>query len=147
MRNRCNKRKGLIIRKDIDSTRLWDMSTGTPTSESRPLSLYVGGGVERRTAYHEERAAQREALARGTARSVEPCRYEVVTVSAGSVAVHEDAPNYARPQADYESKKDVSTKRRREAAYAAWRRGDHHPDRARELVETPGSGGSAASRE
>ena len=84
------------------------MSTGTPTSESRALSLYVGGGVERRTAYHEERAAQREALARGTARSVEPCRYEVVTVSAASVVVHEDAPNYARPKADCESKKDAT---------------------------------------
>ena len=65
-------------------------------------------------------------------------------MSAASVVVHEDAPNYARPKADCESKKDV-TNRRREAAYFAWRRGDHHPDRAREVVESPGSGGSAAS--
>ena len=113
------------------------MSTRTPTSEARALSLYVGDGVERRTAYHEERAAQREALARGTVRSVVPCRYEVVTVSAASVAVHEDAPNYAPPKAECEAKKDA-TKRRREAAYEAWRRGDHHPDRARDGLESPG---------
>ena len=34
------------------------------------LHVHVGGGVERRTAYHEEQAAIREALESGTASTV-----------------------------------------------------------------------------
>ena len=65
----------------------------------RPL-VHVGGGVDRRAVYHEEQAALREALQRGTAtihgdRMLSPV---VVTVSATSIVVmlfrHVDAPNY-----------------------------------------------------
>ena len=35
--------------------------------EARPLAVHVGGGIATRDAYHEQRAAHREALERGTA--------------------------------------------------------------------------------
>eukprot|EP00964_Phaeocystis_antarctica_P017193 scaffold9487_cov70-Phaeocystis_antarctica.AAC.1 len=52
----------------------------------RPL-VHVGGGIDRRAVYHEEQAALREALQRGTAtihgdRMLPPV---VVTVSAASI--------------------------------------------------------------
>ena len=64
----------------------------------RPL-VHVGGGVDRRAVYHEEQAALREALQRGTAtihgdRMLSPV---VVTVSAASSDLHADAPNYRSP--------------------------------------------------
>ena len=61
--------------------------------------MHVGGSVDRRAVYHEEHAALREALQRGTAtihgdRMLSPV---VVTVSAASIGVHADAPNYRSP--------------------------------------------------
>jgi hypothetical protein len=71
------------------------------------LHVHVGGGVELRAAYNQERAAIREALESGTATSVVPGRavsLTVVAVSAASVDVHDDAPNYGRPKTAGESK-------------------------------------------
>ena len=71
------------------------MSTTTGGGLRAPLMslVHVGGGVDRRTGYHEERAALREALERGTAtihgdRMLSPV---VVTMSAASIDVHADA--------------------------------------------------------
>ena len=71
------------------------MSTTTGGGLRAPLRplVHVGGGVDRRTGYHEERAALREALERGTAtihgdRMLSPV---VVTMSAASIDVHADA--------------------------------------------------------
>ena len=80
--------------------------------------MHVGGGVERRTAYHEEQAAIREALESGTASTVVSGRAVLLTVvalPAASVDVHEDAPNYGRPKTVCESKKNASERKRSKA--------------------------------
>ena len=84
--------------------------------------VHVGGGVDRRTGYHEERAALREALERGTAtihgdadRMLSPV---VVTMSAASIDVHADGPNY-RPPSTTVSKKECDERRRAKAMHAA----------------------------
>ena len=82
------------------------------------LHVHVGGGVERRTAYHEEQAAIREALESGTASTVvsgRAVRLTVVALPAASVDVHEDAPNYGRPKTVCESKKKASERKRTKA--------------------------------
>ena len=71
----------------------------------RPL-VHVGGGVDRRAVYHEEQAALREALQRGTA-TIHGDRMlssVVVTVSATSIVVHADAPNYRPPSTNLPKK-------------------------------------------
>ena len=115
------------------------------------LHVHVGGGVERRTAYHEEQAAIREALESGTASTVVSGRAVLLTVvalPAASVDVHEDAPNYGRPKTVCESKKKAS-ERKRTKAMREWQRGAHLPG-AVEAVETAedessdGGGGGVA---
>ena len=77
------------------------MSTTTGGGLRAPLTplVHVGGGVvDRRAVYHEEQAALREALERGTAtthvdRTVPP----KVTVSAASVDVRVNAPKNTVP--------------------------------------------------
>ena len=90
----------------------------------RPL-VHVGGGVDRRAVYHEERAALREALQRGTAtihgdRMLSPV---VVTVSAVSIDVHADAPNY-RPPSTTVSKKKCDERKHAKAMHE-WQSGAH----------------------
>ena len=90
----------------------------------RPL-VHVGGGVDRRAVYHEEQAALREALQRGTAtihgdRMLSPV---VVTVSAASIVVHADAPNY-RPPSTTVSKKECD-ERKHAKAMREWQSGAH----------------------
>ena len=65
------------------------------TTGGRPL-VHVGGGGDRRAIYHEEQAALREALELGTAttHADRTLPAVVVTVSAASIVVHADAPNY-----------------------------------------------------
>ena len=88
----------------------------------------VGGRPwHRRAGYHEERAALREALERGTAtihgdRMLSPV---VVTVSAASSDVHADAPNYRSPSTTV-SKKERGERRRAKARYE-WQSGAHQP--------------------
>ena len=115
------------------------------------LHVHVGGGVERRTAHHQEQAAIREALESGTAATVVPGRAVLLTVvalPAASVDVHEDAPNYGRPKTVCESKKKAS-ERKRTKAMREWQRGAHLPG-AVEAVETAedessdGGGGGVA---
>ena len=67
----------------------------------RPL-VHVGGGVDRRAVYHEEQAALREALELGTAttHADRTLPAVVVTVSAASIVVHADAPNYRQASFD-----------------------------------------------
>ena len=67
----------------------------------RPL-VHVGGGVDRRAIYHEEQAALREALELGTAttHAERTLPAVVVTVSAASIVVHADAPNYRQASFD-----------------------------------------------
>ena len=77
------------------------MSTTTGGGLRAPLRplVHVGGGVDRRAVYHEEQAALREALQRGTA-TIHGDRMlssVVVTVSAANIVVHADAPNYRPP--------------------------------------------------
>ena len=79
------------------------------------MHVHVGGGVERRTAHHQEQAAIREAIESGTAATVVPGRAVLLTVvalPAASVDVHEDAPNYGRPKTVCESKKKASERKR-----------------------------------
>ena len=118
---------------------------------SGALHVHVGGGVERRTAYHEEQAAIREALESGTATTVVPGRVLLTVVAlpaAASVDVHEDAPNYGRPKTVCESKKKAS-ERKRTKAMREWQRGAHLPG-AVEAVQTvedessDGGGGGVA---
>eukprot|EP00964_Phaeocystis_antarctica_P008388 scaffold4523_cov63-Phaeocystis_antarctica.AAC.2 len=90
----------------------------------RPL-VHVGGGVDRRAVYHEEQAALREALQRGTAtihgdRMLSPV---VVTVSAVSIDVHADAPNY-RPPSTTVSKKKCDERKHAKAMHE-WQSGAH----------------------
>ena len=92
----------------------------------RSPSLHVGGGVERRALHHEERAAHREALERGTATTRAGRTLPVVTMSAASVDVHVDAPNY-RPHVTLESKKK-RTERKRAKAMRKWELGTHQPE-------------------
>ena len=47
--------------------------------EARPLAVHVGGGIATRDAYHEQRAAHREALERGTAGAPERLALPVVS--------------------------------------------------------------------
>ena len=114
------------------------------------LHVHVGGGVERRTAHHQEQAAIREAIESGTAATVVPGRAVLLTVvalPAASVDVHEDAPNYGRPKTVCEWKKKAS-ERKRAKAMREWQRGAHLPG-AVEAVETAeessdGGGGGVA---
>ena len=101
------------------------------------LHVHVGGGVERRTAQHQEQAAIREAIESGTAATVVPGRAVLLTVvalPAASVDVHEDAPNYGRPKTVCEWKKKAS-ERKRAKAMREWQRGAHLPG-AVEAVQT-----------
>ena len=101
------------------------------------LHVHVGGGVERRTAHHQEQAAIREAIESGTAATVVPGRAVLLTVvalPAASVNVHEDAPNYGRPKTVCEWKKKAS-ERKRAKAMREWQRGAHLPG-AVEAVQT-----------
>ena len=89
--------------------------------------VHVGGGVDRRTGYHEERAALREALERGTAtihgdadRMLSPV---VVTMSAASIDVHADGPNY-RPPSTTVSKKECDERKHAKAMHE-WQSGAH----------------------
>ena len=75
----------------------------------RPL-VHVGGGVDRRAVYHEEQAALREALELGTVRQrlmlIGCCRlWWSPTVSAASIVVHVDAPNYRPPSTNLPKQK------------------------------------------
>ena len=72
------------------------MSTTTGGGLRAPLRslVYVGGGVDRRAVSHEEQAALRETLERGTATThADRMLSPVVTVSAASIDVHVGAPN------------------------------------------------------
>ena len=67
----CNlfKSKGLRFeqqREHFDSMAMLTTTGGGLRASLRPL-VHVGGGVDRRAVYHEEQAALREALQRGTA--------------------------------------------------------------------------------
>ena len=55
---------------------------------SGDLHVHVGGGVERRTAHHQEQAAIREALESGTAATVVPSedKHSTLQDSSGSCA-------------------------------------------------------------
>eukprot|EP00964_Phaeocystis_antarctica_P124651 scaffold88294_cov63-Phaeocystis_antarctica.AAC.2 len=85
------------------------MSTTTGVRGLRaPLKtlVHVGGGVDRRAIYHEEQAALREALELGTAttHAERTLPAVVVTVSAASIVVHADAPNYRPPSTNLPKK-------------------------------------------
>jgi len=86
--------------------------------EARPLAVHVGGGIATRDAYHEQRAAHREALERGTAGAPERLALPVVTVPAASIVVAEDGPNY-RPVVKSKGIKQEKQARRRATATAA----------------------------
>ena len=98
------------------------MATSTTTSGGlraplRPL-VHVGAG-------REEQAALREALEPGMAtihgdRMLSPV---VLTMSAASIDVHADAPNY-RPPSTTVSKKECDERRRAKAMHA-WQSGAH----------------------
>ena len=96
--------------------------------------MHVGGGVDRRAVYHEEQAALREALQRGTAtihgdRMLSPV---VVTVSAASIDVHADAPNY-RPPSTTVSKKECDERKHAKAMHE-WQSGAHQLGGAAEVA-------------
>ena len=86
--------------------------------EARPLAVHVGGGIATRDAYHEQRAAHREALERGTAGAPERLALPVVTVPAASIVVAEGGPNY-RPVVKSEGKQEKQARRRAKATAAA----------------------------
>ena len=86
--------------------------------EARPLAVHVGGGIATRDAYHEQRAAHREALERGTAGAPERLALPVVTVPAASIVVAEGGPNY-RPVVKSEGKQEKQARRRATATAAA----------------------------
>ena len=87
--------------------------------------MHVGGGVDRRAVYHEEQAALREALELGTATTHAELTLPpvVVTVSAASIVVHVDAPNYRPPSTNLPKKE--RDERRHAKAIHAWQSGAH----------------------
>ena len=104
------------------------MSTTTGVRGLRaPLKtlVHVGGGVDRRAIYHEEQAALREALELGTAttHAERTLPAVVVTVSAASIVVHADAPNYRPPSTNLPKKE--RDERRHAKAIHAWQSGAH----------------------
>jgi hypothetical protein len=80
--------------------------------------VHVGGGIATCDAYHEQRAAHREALERGTAGAPERLALPVVTVPAASIVVAEGGPNY-RPVVKSKGIKQEKQARRRATATAA----------------------------
>ena len=84
---------------------------------ARPLAVHVGAGIARRDDYHEQRAAHREALERGTVAPGRPA-LPVVAMPAASIVVAEGGPNY-RPVPKSEGKQGKRARRRAKAAAAA----------------------------
>ena len=88
--------------------------------------MHVGGGVDRQACrLPRGAAALREALELGTAtthaeRTLPPV---VVTVSAASIVVHVDAPNYRPPSTNLPKKE--RDERRHAKAIHAWQSGAH----------------------
>ena len=80
--------------------------------------MHVGGGIATRDAYHEQRAAHREALERGTAGAPERLALPVVTVPAASIVVAEGGPNY-RPVVKSKGKQEKQARRRATATATA----------------------------
>ena len=104
--------------------------------EARPLAVHVGGGIATRDAYHEQRAAHREALERGTAGAPERLALPVVTVPAASIVVAEGGPNY-RPVVKSEGKQEKQARRRATATATAGGRRWSRRWRASRLPRVP----------
>jgi hypothetical protein len=89
--------------------------------EARPLAVHVGGSIATCDAYHEQRAAHREALERGTAGAPERLALPVVTVPAASIVVLAEGargPNY-RPVVKSKGKQEKQARRRATATATA----------------------------